>query len=101
MSEIDLRATSLQGNVVALGARESRASAAYITPMAATAVGRLPEGKDWLYEVKFDGYRALVIKQDERVRLLSRNNHDLSRSYPAVHAAGLRLRARSAVVDGE
>lgn len=69
--------------------------------MAAEVVPRLPEGDDWMYEVKFDGYRALVIKNGERVQIRSRNNKDLTRSYPAIHAAGLRLSAHSAVVDGE
>jgi bifunctional non-homologous end joining protein LigD len=101
MSEIDLRATSLQGNVVAHGARESRASAAYITPMAATAVGRLPEGKDWLYEVKFDGYRALVIKQGEHIEIRSRHNKELTSTYPKIASAARGLDANQAVIDGE
>ena len=69
--------------------------------MAAAVVDRLPEGDEWMYEVKFDGYRALIIKNGRSVQLRSRNNKDLTRAYPAVHAAGLRLRADSAVVDGE
>ena len=35
--------------------------ARFVTPMAARVVDALPGGEDWLYEVKFDGYRALVI----------------------------------------
>ena len=42
--------------------------------MAAQVVKRLPEGPDWVYELKFDGYRALIIKDEERVELRSRNN---------------------------
>lgn len=45
--------------------------------MAARVVDRLPEGDDWLYEVKFDGYRALLIKDGERVRIRSRNDKDI------------------------
>ena len=75
--------------------------ARFVPPMAAETVQRLPEGDDWLYEVKFDGYRALVIKNDATVQVRSRNDKDLTQAYPAVHAAGLRLRAKSAVVDGE
>jgi bifunctional non-homologous end joining protein LigD len=69
--------------------------------MAAQVVARLPEGDDWMYEVKFDGYRALLIKNGQRVQLRSRNNKDLTHTYPAIRAAGLRLGAQSAVVDGE
>lgn len=69
--------------------------------MAAQVVKRLPEGDDWLYEVKFDGYRALLIKNGDRVRIQSRNDKDLTRTYPAVHSAARRLHADTAVVDGE
>jgi len=69
--------------------------------MAAELVDRLPEGDDWLYEVKLDGYRALVIKNGDQVQLRSRNDKDLTRAYPEIHAAGGRLHAHSAVVDGE
>jgi bifunctional non-homologous end joining protein LigD len=73
----------------------------FVPPMAAEIVDRLPEGDDWMYEVKFDGYRAELIKNGERVQLRSRNNKDLTAVYPAIREAGLRLQARSAVVDGE
>ena len=69
--------------------------------MTADVVDTLPEGSRWLYEVKLDGYRALIIKDGARVRLLSRNEKDLTRAYPSVTAAGQRLNASTAVVDGE
>ena len=55
-----------------------RASPAFVTPMAAQVVKRLPEGDDWTYELKFDGYRALIIKDEQRVELRSRKNKDLT-----------------------
>src|SRR5688572_21765182 len=69
--------------------------------MTATVVAQLPEGKDWLYEVKLDGYRALIVKDGGRVRIISRNEKDLTAAYPPVAAAAKRLTADSAVVDGE
>jgi bifunctional non-homologous end joining protein LigD len=78
-----------------------RTSPAFITPMAAQVVKRLPEGDDWIYELKFDGYRALIIKDKERVELRSRKNKDLTGMYRGIAAAGLRLNADQAVVDGE
>jgi bifunctional non-homologous end joining protein LigD len=69
--------------------------------MVAKVVQQLPEGEQWLYEVKFDGYRALIVKNGHTIRIRSRNDKDLTRTYPAVAAAAARLRADSAVVDGE
>ena len=69
--------------------------------MTAINVASLPEGNQWLYEVKLDGYRALIIKDGERTQIRSRNEKDLTPTYPGVVAAGRKLNARSAVVDGE
>jgi bifunctional non-homologous end joining protein LigD len=69
--------------------------------MAAQVVQELPEGDDWLYEVKFDGYRALIIKSNDGVQIRSRNDNDLTRTYPGISAAARDLRAATAVVDGE
>jgi bifunctional non-homologous end joining protein LigD len=74
---------------------------AFITPMVARVVDQLPEGDDWIYEVKFDGYRALLIKNGGRVQIRSRNDRDLTATYPSVAAAARRLLADRAVVDGE
>ena len=69
--------------------------------MAAQVVKQLPEGPEWLYELKFDGYRALLLKDEERIALRSRKNRDLAGMYPAITLAGKRLRADQAVIDGE
>ena len=69
--------------------------------MAARLVDKLPEGAEWMYEVKFDGYRALLLKNGDRVSIRSRNDKDMTRTYPSIAAAGGRLRARQAVLDGE
>jgi bifunctional non-homologous end joining protein LigD len=74
---------------------------AFVPPMAALLVDRLPEGSGWLYEVKFDGYRALLIKNSASVQIRSRNDKDLTARYPAVAGAATRLAATTAVVDGE
>jgi bifunctional non-homologous end joining protein LigD len=69
--------------------------------MAASPVDALPVGQQWLYEAKFDGYRAMALKDQAKVRLLSRRGNDLSKDYPAVIAAVKNVRADSAVIDGE
>jgi bifunctional non-homologous end joining protein LigD len=71
-------------------------------PMLATLAEHLPEGDDWLYEVKWDGYRALGYVRGGEATLRSRNGNDLTARFPAV-AKALAKAARSpeCVVDGE
>jgi bifunctional non-homologous end joining protein LigD len=69
--------------------------------MTARLVQALPDDDDWIYEVKLDGYRALLLKDGARVQIRSRNDNDLTAAYPAVREAGRRLHADRAVVDGE
>jgi DNA ligase D-like protein (predicted ligase) len=82
-------------------ARMSRGSGQFIPPMAAQMVTELPEGPEWVYEVKFDGYRALVMKAGDRIAIRSRNDKDLTRAYPSVLQAARQLQAGSLTLDGE
>ena len=77
------------------------AEPAFVAPMAARLVKELPDSDEWLYEVKLDGYRALMLKDGEDLRILSRKKNDLTRSYPTLVAAGKRVNASRAVIDGE
>jgi len=67
--------------------------------MMAKLTDKLPEGDRWIYEVKFDGYRALLLKDHDHIQLRSRNNKTLA--YPTIHAAAKKLRAETVVLDGE
>jgi bifunctional non-homologous end joining protein LigD len=69
--------------------------------MLATAANEMPQGEGWTYEVKWDGYRALAVKQPRGVQLISRNQKDLTRDYPVVETAIRSLRARQFILDGE
>ena len=69
--------------------------------MMATPARSLPSGADWSYEVKWDGYRAEAVKSGASVSLASRNLKNITRQYPGVADAALRIRAKSAVLDGE
>jgi bifunctional non-homologous end joining protein LigD len=69
--------------------------------MAALLVNALPTGDDWLYEAKFDGYRALALKDGATVKILSRKGNDLTSDYPAIREALAALKTKSAVLDGE
>jgi bifunctional non-homologous end joining protein LigD len=63
-------------------------------------VDSLPEGAQWAYEVKLDGYRALAMKTSGRVYLRSRNNSDFNSKYPGIVKALGRLPDET-VIDGE
>jgi bifunctional non-homologous end joining protein LigD len=69
-------------------------------PMKATA-GELPEGDGWVYEVKWDGMRAVVSVEDGHVRLQSANGKDATVSFPELDELGHSLGVGSAVLDGE
>jgi bifunctional non-homologous end joining protein LigD len=74
---------------------------AFVTPMAAENVQVLPRGKDWLYELKIDGYRALLMKEGDRIEIRSRRDNLLTRSYPGVVSAARRLKSVQVMLDGE
>jgi bifunctional non-homologous end joining protein LigD len=67
-------------------------------PSPATAV---PDSKNWLHEIKHDGYRLIIQREGQRVRLWTRNGHDWSGRYPLITEAALRNRNSSFVIDGE
>ena len=73
----------------------------FVKPMKATAVTELPEGEEWIYEVKWDGYRALALKNGNTVRLLSLKEKDLTIDFPVVASAVKEITASRAVIDGE
>lgn len=79
----------------------ARTDPVFVTPMAAHVTEKLPEGDEWQYELKLDGYRALILKDGTRVQIRSRNDKNLTAIYPPVAAAAARLRAEQATVDGE
>src|SRR4051794_31900292 len=77
-----------------------RIKAAFVEPMLLLRTERLPEGADWLYELKLDGYRALGIKTGGAIRLRSRNDNDFTGAYPSI-AKALTTLPDETVVDGE
>src|SRR6266404_4184443 len=74
--------------------------ASFIEPMECLSVSKLPEGLEWLWEIKLDGYRALAVKSGTGVTLFSRRRKSLNRQFPYVVEALADLPAGT-VVDGE
>ncbi len=73
---------------------------AVVAPMLATA-GTAPAGPGWAYEYKWDGVRAIVHADGQRVQVLSRNDRDVTASYPEIAEVAGLLDGRAAVLDGE
>ena len=78
----------------------SASNFAFIEPMMALQVGDLPVS-NWLYELKFDGYRALPFKADKDLWLVSRNRQSFNNDYPELVDALKSLTAKQAAIDGE
>ncbi len=72
-----------------------------VEPMKATLADRLPQGDDWLFEVKWDGVRAIAFLENEEVRLQSRTGNRCERQYPELAVIHHQVAARQAVLDGE
>ncbi|WP_226475956.1 DNA ligase D [Pseudomonas sp. MWU16-30323] len=70
------------------------------TPQLATLVDRAPDG-DWVYEIKFDGYRILTRIRDGEVRLFTRNGHDWTDRLPRQVKALEALKLKDSWLDGE
>ncbi len=68
----------------------------------ATLVKEVPRGEDWLFELKYDGYRMTAFLEGSRARLLSRNNNDYTDRFCSITSSLLDLaKGRAIVFDGE
>ena len=72
----------------------------FIEPMLLLRTEKLPEGPDWAYEIKLDGYRALAFKTGGKLQLRSRNDNDFALRYPSI-AKALAFLPDDTAVDGE
>jgi bifunctional non-homologous end joining protein LigD len=73
----------------------------FIEPQLATLVDQAPPGVDYLYELKFDGYRAIATVDHGKVRIATRTGLDWTASFGPVARALEKLKVDSAVLDGE
>jgi bifunctional non-homologous end joining protein LigD len=78
----------------------SQNAAQFVEPMLLLRTEKLPEGADWLFELKLDGYRALAIKAAGKVQLRSRNDNDFGARYRSIVTA-LAGMPDQTVLDGE
>jgi len=71
-----------------------------ISPMLATLVEKAPEQYGWIYEIKWDGYRAISLCNKKEVNIISRNNKPFNDKFYPIHQALQKLQLH-AVLDGE
>jgi ATP-dependent DNA ligase len=72
-----------------------------IPPQLARSAKELPDGENWVYEPKFDGFRTIVFKDGDDVHLQSRNGKPMNRYFPEVVEAVGKMKAERLVMDGE
>ena len=72
----------------------------FVKPMLAKPVDQLPSGKDWIYELKLDGYRALVMKKRGVVTIFSRRGNNLNTKFSPIVSAFTFLPDET-IIDGE
>lgn len=70
-------------------------------PMEALSVDNIPEGREWQYEPKWDGFRCLVFRNDNSVELQSKSGQSLTRYFPELVSAIATVKASGFVLDGE
>lgn len=72
-----------------------------ISPMLATLVDKPFSDPEWLFEQKFDGYRALAFIEKDKFRFISRRNEDLIQKFPQAQVIPGLVNAETAILDGE
>jgi ATP-dependent DNA ligase len=70
-------------------------------PMEARTAENIPDGDDWLYEPKWDGFRCLAFRDGKTVRLQSKSGQPLERYFPELVDALTDLQPKQLVLDGE
>jgi ATP-dependent DNA ligase len=70
-------------------------------PMEAKRVDKVPSGDGWLFEPKWDGFRAIIFRDHDEVAIQSKAGQPLARYFPEVVEAIRGLKAKEFVLDGE
>ncbi|MEG3088263.1 DNA ligase D [Sphingomonas sp. PB4P5] len=78
-----------------------RAREEFREPQLCTLVDTVPTGSQWLHEVKYDGYRALIAVAKGKARVFTRSGLDWTDKFQAIADAAAKLPVKSALIDGE
>jgi bifunctional non-homologous end joining protein LigD len=94
-------AISVPSAVKDLRGAAKREMPAKIQPMLASVIEKPFDDPDWFFEIKWDGYRAVSFIQNGNVRLVSRNQNELTHRYPELQDLPKFLHTKNAILDGE
>jgi bifunctional non-homologous end joining protein LigD len=74
-----------------------------VVPMLASPVDKAFNNKKWVFEIKWDGVRAILFKENDKIKLQSRSGNDITRKYPEIvtSARGCLKECKSTIIDGE
>ena len=74
---------------------------AWVVPMLATKAGAAFSRVGWIFEPKWDGYRAMCFMREGTARFVSRNQRNLTHRFPELQSIARSIKASSAIIDGE
>jgi len=94
-------ANAASSAVQALAGAEEKPMPTVIHPMLATPAAKAFDNPDWLFEIKWDGYRVVAFIEDGLVRLVSRSQNDLTAQFPELGSLPQFVKAERAILDGE
>jgi bifunctional non-homologous end joining protein LigD len=66
-----------------------------------TKADKVPTESEWIHEIKYDGYRMMLMRDHDRLRLISRGGHDWAKHFSLIVSAALKLPQMQFVIDGE
>ena len=92
--------SSARGTAIPAGAKKA-ALPEKLSPQLATLATGVPRSGDWVYEIKFDGYRLMTRLENGRALLVTRGGHDWSAKMPGLVRELTQLGLKSAWLDGE
>ena len=72
-----------------------------IHPMLATLMDEPFSNPEWIFETKWDGFRAVCLIENNHARFVSRNQLDMTHQYPELRSVGKQVKAKEAILDGE
>ena len=93
--------TGTPSSVHAVAGPTKRSMPTEIHPMLAESIDKPFDDPEWLFEIKWDGYRAVAFLENGKVRLVSRNQNELTARYPELKEMAQSIKAKNSILDGE